>query len=77
MKEKHSSKKEVSKLAAKAKNVNIGQKSLGRRLYQYRWVYLLGLPGLLLMLFFNYLPMRGLLMAFQNYNPHLGILGSE
>ena len=64
-------------MAAKAKVVNMGQKSLGRRLYQYRWVYLLGLPGLLLMLFFNYLPMRGLLMAFQNYNPHMGILGSE
>ncbi len=59
------------------RNTIVGQKRLKKRLFQYRWVYLLGLPGLLLMLFFNYLPMRGLLMAFQNYNPHLGLLDSE
>ena len=55
----------------------VPQKPLRKQIYAYRWVYLLGIPGLLIMLFMNYLPMRGLLMAFQNYNPHLGILGSE
>lgn len=61
-------------MAAKA-NV-AGKKQLMKQLKEYRWVYALGVPGLLLLLLFSYLPMRGLLMAFQDYNPHLGILGS-
>lgn len=52
------------------------KKQLRKRLYEYRWVYVLGLPGLIMMFLFHYLPMKGLLMAFQDYNPHLGILGS-
>ncbi len=53
------------------------KKPLGKRIWAYRWIYLLGIPGLLILFFFSYLPMRGLLMAFQDFNPHLGILGSE
>lgn len=65
-------------MAAKSMYANTaGKKLLKKRLYEYRWVYVLGLPGLLLLLLFSYLPMRGLLMAFQDYNPHLGILGSD
>lgn len=61
-------------MAAKANSY--GKKRLKKQLYEYRWVYVLGLPGLLLLLLFSYFPMRGLLMAFQDYNPHLGLLGS-
>lgn len=53
-----------------------GKKSLAARIYEYRYIYLLGLPGMLILIIFRYLPMWGLLMAFQNYNPHLGILNS-
>ena len=35
------------------------------------------LPALLLTLVFKYLPMGGVLIAFQDYNPIKGILGSE
>ena len=35
------------------------------------------LPALLLLLFFNYLPMPGILIAFKNYKFNLGIYGSE
>ncbi len=52
-------------------------KSVGKRMYEYRYIYLLGIPGIIVLILFNYLPMKGLLMAFQNYNPHLGITGSE
>ena len=45
-----------------------------KKMYEYRWLYLLGLPGLTLLLFFNYFPLRGLLMAFQDYNPHIPLL---
>lgn len=52
-------------------------KTVRQQIYEYRWIYFLGIPGLVIMLLINYLPMRNLLMAFQDYNPHLGILGSE
>jgi putative aldouronate transport system permease protein len=35
------------------------------------------LPAFLLTLVFKYLPMGGILLAFKNYNPRLGILGSD
>lgn len=39
-------------------------------------VYLMALPALIYFLLFAYLPMSGLVMAFQDYKPKLGILGS-
>lgn len=41
-----------------------------------KYLYLLLLPGLILYILFCYYPMYGLLMAFQDYNPVDGILGS-
>ena len=52
------------------------KKSLRQLMYEYRWIYFLGIPGIFLLFFMNYLPMRNLLMAFQDYNPHLGLLKS-
>ena len=52
------------------------KKSLRQLMYEYRWIYFLGIPGIVLLFFMNYLPMRNLLMAFQDYNPHLGLLKS-
>lgn len=52
------------------------KKSLRQRMYEYRWIYFLGISGIVLLFFMNYLPMRNLLMAFQDYNPHLGLLKS-
>lgn len=37
---------------------------------------LMVLPGMLLFLVFNYLPMLGIVIAFKDYNPNLGILES-
>ena len=39
-------------------------------------LYIMALPGVALLLFFCYLPMGGLLLAFKNYNVKDGILGS-
>lgn len=39
-------------------------------------LYLMILPAVLLVLVFIYAPMGGLLMAFQEYRPHLGLLNS-
>ena len=40
------------------------------------YVFFLG-PALLLTIVFRYIPMGGILIAFQKYNPFKGILGSE
>ena len=40
------------------------------------YVFFLG-PALLLTIVFKYIPMGGILIAFQKYNPFKGILGSE
>ena len=45
-----------------------------RRNYQ---AYLMVLPTILLVFIFSYIPMYGILMAFQNYRPALGVWGSE
>ncbi|MCZ8522115.1 sugar ABC transporter permease [Paenibacillus mucilaginosus] len=41
-----------------------------------RAIYLMILPGLLFFLIFKYVPMWGLIIAFQDYKPYLGISGS-
>lgn len=46
------------------------------RINKHRFFYFIGLPGLILLFLFNYMPMSKLLMAFQDFNPHLGITGS-
>lgn len=42
-----------------------------------KYLYLLLLPGLIVLMLFAYKPMVGVLMAFQNYNIYEGIWGSE
>lgn len=39
--------------------------------------HLMMMPGLIFILIFSYIPMVGVIMAFQNYVPAKGILGSE
>ncbi len=41
-----------------------------------KWLYLLLLPGLVYFVIFKYLPMFGILISFENYNPYTGVLGS-
>ena len=40
------------------------------------YVFFLG-PALILTIIFKYIPMGGILIAFQKYNPFKGILGRE
>lgn len=51
--------------------------SFAARLRRDKWLYLLLLPGLLYFLVFKYVPMWGVLLAFQNYQPFTGFLKSE
>ncbi len=46
--------------------------------FHHSWpLYVLLLPSIILAVIFCYIPMFGLIMAFQNYKPWLGIVGSE
>lgn len=40
------------------------------------YLYLLALPGIVFFILFKYVPMWGVLMAFQDYSPFMGITGS-
>lgn len=44
----------------------------GSRLFKNRWIYLMLLPGVIYFVLFKYLPMWGVLIAFQDYQPFLG-----
>jgi len=50
--------------------------SLWERIVRERWMYLFILPGALYFLVFEYLPLLGNIIAFQDYSPFLGITGS-
>jgi len=55
----------------------INYKSLARRVYQGRQLYLLLLLPLIYMVIFSYVPMFGLQIAFKDYSFKGGIWGSE
>jgi len=44
---------------------------------RYKGIYLVAIPVILYYIIFKYIPMGGVLMAFENYRPKLGVFGSE
>lgn len=48
-----------------------------RGIKRNKLLYLMILPGFIYFVIFKYLPMGGLVIAFQDYQPFLGIAGSE
>ncbi|WP_373279189.1 ABC transporter permease [Halalkalibacter okhensis] len=48
-----------------------------RRIKKNKWIYLMIAPGILYFFIYKYIPMYGLIIAFQDYKPYLGITGSE
>jgi putative aldouronate transport system permease protein len=51
------------------------KRGLWFNLVRYRFLYLLILPALLVYLVYSYIPMYGVIIAFQDYKPHLGLEG--
>ena len=45
-------------------------------LKKYKTAYLMAVPAVVLLFIFHYIPIYGLLIAFQNYKPARGISGS-
>ena len=50
---------------------------LGSEVRRDKWLYMLLLPGLVYFIVFKYLPMFGIVIAFENYVPFSGVLGSQ
>ena len=53
------------------------QVTLWERIKKQKLLLLMTVPGLVLTFIFKYIPMYGVLIAFKDYNPLKGILGSE
>lgn len=47
-----------------------------KRMYKYRFLYLLAVPGFIYLIINNYMPMVGLILAFKNYSFAKGIFAS-
>ncbi len=73
----------VESLQAKQDKASLGLRlkfkllNEGKLLKRDLFLYLLVFPGLLYFLVFKYIPMWGVLIAFQEYSPYLGFLHSE
>ena len=63
-------------MEAKAKDNRLHNTLVYVKQHWQLYVFFLG-PALILTIVFKYLPMGGILIAFQKYNPFKGILGSE
>ena len=50
--------------------------TLRERILRERWMYLFIIPGALYFIIFQYVPLLGNVIAFQNFSPFLGIRGS-
>jgi len=53
------------------------QMGLLKHIMLHKWLYIMMIPGILYFATFRYAPMGGIVIAFQNFIPHLGIGGSE
>ncbi len=51
--------------------------SIRRSMATHPWIYLMLVPGILYFLIFNYLPMFGVVISFQRFNPFQGVLHSK
>ena len=49
---------------------------LHAEVWRDKWLYLLLIPGLIYFVVFKYLPMFGIVIAFEKYVPYSGVLGS-
>lgn len=57
--------------------VRLRREKWGPYLKRHKYMYMMLIPALVYYLVFHYLPMVGAVMAFQKYNPMVGIWGSQ
>lgn len=52
---------------------NIIKKKSGNNYRKRKLLYLMAVPGILIYIIFRYIPMAGIIIAFENYNPFTGV----
>lgn len=57
--------------------IQLNQVGTWHYMLQHKWLYLMLLPGVIYFVMFKYIPMGGIIIAFQNYSPFKGIGGSD
>ncbi|MFC5653278.1 ABC transporter permease [Paenibacillus solisilvae] len=67
----------AAKTMVEANLSSTSQRKLWKDIVRDRYLYLLLLPGMLLIFVFRYAPMYGIVIAFKDYNIYNGIKGSE
>lgn len=69
----------MNHIAARAElaPVSKAKNTFWKRVLRNKYIYLMVLPGFLYFIIFKYIPMAGLVIAFQDYQPYKGFLGSE
>ena len=71
----------MKKDKASAPTVNIDKKAFRARAWKQvrknKMVYLMVLPVIIYYILFHYKPMYGIIIAFQNYAPRKGVMGSD
>ena len=67
----------TSKRSKKTENYEIATGSLWQRMAKYKQCYVILIPTLLFYALFCYVPMGGIVIAFQKYSVTKGILGSR
>ncbi len=60
----------------KGSKVKVKKRNVGKYMKSHIWLYLLILPGIFHLIIFRYVPMFGVIIAFQDYSPYLGFLES-
>ncbi|MFV0399163.1 MAG: ABC transporter permease [Oscillospiraceae bacterium] len=64
-------------MAQKANTANTSRLNrLGRKIYADRYLYLMMIPGIIIVFIFSYMPMYGLQIAFRDYKIKDGFFGS-
>lgn len=63
--------------APQPKRIYKSNSELKKRLWRNKWLYVMLTPGVLYFVIFKYFPMYGLIIAFQDYKPYQGIMGSD
>lgn len=67
----------VKKAKTQAKHKVKKRETTLQYMKRHYWLYLLLIPGALYFILFRYIPMFGLVIAFQDFSPFLGILDSK
>jgi putative aldouronate transport system permease protein len=65
-------KKEIT-VMVDGKEITPNKTTLRRSMKKHKWLYVMLIPGLLYFILFRYVPMAGLVIAFKDYSPFLGL----